>query len=242
MLPILDEFEGPAITALTVGLTNDIDLVFESAATLHEPTLMLGLYSDDGFAFSAASRDAQIAECAADMPGWFGNEEDVEFYADVAGLAALNTALVQCKHRYFLRDGRDDGVGGRAPGGHVEYVLGCWLRAIRFVQAVERAIAEHGLPVGARVIAGTVELNADFATVIAPAGYRPVAAPLSTSLPVPALTIKPWVAREDPTLPEPATGVTLRQRLVEPAPVELAEEATSPPHRPGLFARLFGRR
>ena len=248
LLPILDEFEGPAITALTVGLTNELDLVFEAAA-LHEPSLMLGLYSDDGFAFSTASRDALLAECAADMPGWFGNEEDVEFYADVAGLAALNTALVQCKHRYFLRDGRDDGVRGRAPGGYVEYVLGCWLRAIRFTQALERAIAEHGLPAGARVIAGTVELNADFATVIAPVEYRPVAPPVTVAAPMAALTIKPWVAHEDPTQPEPATGSTLRQRLIEPAPepepepvAVAAESEPSSPPRFGFLARLFGRR
>ena len=246
LLPILDEFEGPAITALTVGLTNELDLVFEAAA-LHEPSLMLGLYSDDGFAFSTASRDALLAECAADMPGWFGNEEDVEFYADVAGLAALNTALVQCKHRYFLRDGGDEGVRGRAPGGYVEYVLGCWLRAVRFAQALERAIGEHGLPAGARVIAGTVELNADFATVIAPARDMAAAALVAVAAPMASLTIKPWVAHEDPTQPEPATGSTLRQRLgtpePEPAPVAVAPESEpSPPHRPGFLARLFGRR
>ncbi len=254
LLPILDEFEGPPITTLTVGLTNEPDLVFDSGR-LHEPALLLGLYSDDAFAFSAASREALLAECAADMPGWAGHEEDVEFYADIAGLADLNTALVQCKHRYFLRDGRDGGVAGRAPGGYVEYVLGCWLRATRFVQALERAVADDGLPDGARVIAGSVGLDTDFATVIEPkrqatAGRTTSAAPA----PVAMLSVKPWVPREDPTVAAPASGSTLRQRLgtaesapqplVAPKPANAAAPLpeSTPPARLGFFARLFARR
>lgn len=59
-----------------------------------------------------------------------------------------------------------------------------------------------------------------------------------------ALTIKPWVAHEDPTQPEPATGSTLRQRLVaEPEPVAVAPATdTSPPPRWSFLARLFGSR
>ena len=101
------------------GKTKDYSLWFWAGQQVLHGGDLYPQRSDDGFAFSAASRDALLAECAADMPGWFGHEEDVEFYADVAGLAALNSALVQCKHRYFLRDGRDEGVRGRAPGGPV---------------------------------------------------------------------------------------------------------------------------
>lgn len=252
LLPILDEFEGPPITALTVGLTNEPGLVFDSGR-LHEPALLPGLYSDDAFAFSAASREALLVECAADMPGWAGQEEDVEFYADIAGLADLNTALVQCKHRYFLRDGRDGGVAGRAPGGYVEYVLGCWLRATRFVQALERAVADDGLPDGARVIAGSVGLDTDFATVIEPAKQAaPASAGSASPAPVAMLSVKPWVPREDPTLAAPASGSTLRQRLgtAEPGPLVAPKPATAaaplpesaPPARPGFLARLFARR
>ena len=236
LLPVLAEWEGPPITAITLGLTNPPDLVFEAGKT-HEPDLLLGLYSDEAFPFSRASKADLLAECAKELPAWAGAEEDVEFYCTLSGLAELNTALINCKHRRFLRDGRD-GVEGRAPGGYVEYVLGSWLLATRFLQATERAVADHGLPAGCRLIAGTVEVNADFVTVL---GAELPEARVSAPSSPPAepgfapLTIKPWVPREDPTADGSASGPTLRQRLtpVEPAP-------TRQPRR-GLLARLFGR-
>jgi hypothetical protein len=236
LLPILAEWEGPPISAITLGLTNLPDLVFEPGRTT-EPELLLGLYSDEAFAFSSKSKADLLAECGKEHPAWSGAEEDVEFYCTLSGLAELNTALVHCKHRRFLRDGRD-GVEGRAPGGYVEYVLGSWLLATRFLQAAERAVADHGLPPGCRPIAGTVEVNADFVCVLGPDG--PAEAPERTSTAEPAfapLVMKPWVPKEDPTADAPASGPTLRQRLApaEPEP-EPAEES-----RRGLLARLFGR-
>jgi hypothetical protein len=170
-------------------------------------------------------------------PAWAGAEEDVEFYCTLSGLAAINTALINCKHRRFLRDGRD-GVEGRAPGGYVEYVLGCWLLATRFLQATERAVAEHGLPAGCRLIAGTVDVDADFVTILGAEQPSAPAAMRSASPAEPAfasLTIKPWVPKEDPTVSDAASGPTLRQRLsaVEPAP---AEEP-----RRSFLGRVFGR-
>lgn len=235
LLPVLAEWEGPRITAITLGLTNLPDLVFEPGRTT-EPELLLGLYSDEAFAFSQASKADLLAECGKDYPAWSGAEEDVEFYCSLAGLAGLNTALVHCKHRRFLRDGRD-GVEGRAPGGYVEYVLGSWLLATRFLQAAERTVADHGLPAGCRLIAGTVDVNADFVCVLG-TDQLGTKAPRAASAAEPAfapLTMKPWVPKEDPTADAPASGPTLRQRLspVEPEPVE-------EPRR-GLLARLFGR-
>ena len=235
LLPILAEWEGPPITAITLGLTNPPDLVFEAGQT-HEPDLLLGLYSDEAFAFSGASTAGLLAECGKELPAWVGAEEDVEFYCTLSGLAELNTALINCKHRRFLRDGRD-GVEGRAPGGYVEFVLGSWLLATRFLQATERAVSDHGLPGGCRLIAGTVEVNADFVTVLGAEQPAPASA-LSASSAEPGfapLTIKPWVPREDPTADGSASGPTLRQRL---QPVELAP---TPQPRRGLLARLFGR-
>ena len=46
---------------------------------------------------------------------------------------------------------------------------GSWLLATRFLQAAEGAVAEHGLPAGCRLIAGAIEVNADFMTR---AGFR----------------------------------------------------------------------
>ncbi|MCW3797800.1 hypothetical protein OMW55_08290 [Sphingomonas sp. BN140010] len=228
LLPILAEWEGPPITAMTLGLTNAPDLVFEAGAT-HEPELLLGLYSDEAYPFSSAAADELLAECSRELPAWVGQEEDVEFYCQSAGLAELNTALIQCKHRHFLRDGRD-GVEGRAPGGYVEYVLGCWLRSTRFLQAVQRAAAS-GLPDGCRVVGGAVGVNADFVTLIEPArrGKRKRATAKSAAEPqFAALTMKPWIPREDPTA-DPASGASLRQRLAPPeAPVPVAASAPEP--------------
>jgi hypothetical protein len=234
LLPILAEWEGPAITAITVGLTNPPDLVFEPGQT-NEPDLLIGLYSDEAYPFSRPTKAELLAECAKELPAWVGAEEDVEFYCKVSGLAELNTALIHCKHRRFLRDGRD-GVEGRAPGGYVEFVLASWLLATRFLQATERAVSDNALPVGCRLIAGTVDINADFVAVLGP--ERPCAAESSVSHPESGfapLTIKPWVPREDPTAAAPAISQTLRQRL---APVE--SETPIEPQR-GFLARLFGR-
>jgi hypothetical protein len=236
LLPILAEWEGPPVTAITLGLTNPPDLVFEPGGT-HQPELLLGLYSDEAYAFSRASKADLLAECGKECPAWAGAEEDVEFYCTISGLDALNTALIQCKHRRFLRDGRD-GVEGRAPGGYVEFVLGSWLLATRFLQATERAISGHGLPAGCRVIAGTVEVNADFIAVLGrdqPSAATPAPSAAPTDAAFATLTVKPWVPREDPTADALANAPTLRQRLssAEPAP------AVQPAR--GFMARLFGR-
>ncbi len=236
LLPILGEWEGPRITCITLGLSNPPDLVFEAGRT-HEPDLLLGLFSDEAFNFSHANEADLLRECAKELPAWAGAEEDVEFYCTLSGLAELNTALINCKHRRFLRDGRD-GVEGRAPGGYVEYVLGSWLLATRFLQATDRALSEHGLPAGCRLIAGAVDINADFITVLGKAQSCAVPDKHSGPSQEPAfapLTMKPWVPREDPTADTSANGPTLRQRL---APVEGAPAAQP---KQGLLARLFGR-
>jgi len=235
LLPILTEWEGPAITAITLGLTNPPDLVFEAGQT-HDPDLLLGLYSDEGFPFGGTTNADLLAECAKDLPGWVGTEEDVEFYCTLSGLAELNTTLINWKHRRFLRDGRD-GVEGRAPGGYVEFVLASWFLATRFLQAVESAISSHGLPDGSRLIAGTVDVNAEFVAILGAecpsiAEKPPVAA---TEPAFATLTVKPWVPREDPTVDAVAAGPTLRQRItpLEPAPVAEA--------RPSFLGRLMSR-
>jgi hypothetical protein len=45
LLPTLAEWEGSPITAITVGMTNPPDLVFQDAST-PEPDLLVGLFSD----------------------------------------------------------------------------------------------------------------------------------------------------------------------------------------------------
>jgi hypothetical protein len=236
LLPILAEWEGPAITAITLGLTNPPDLVFEAGQT-HDPDLLLGLYSDESFPFGSTGDDDLLAECAQELPAWVGAEEDVEFYCTLSGLADLNTALINWKHRRFLRDGRD-GVEGRAPGGYVEFVLASWFVATRFLQATESAISKHGLPEGCRLIAGTVEVNADFVAVLGAkrpsVALKPTAPPAEPSFAT--LTVKPWVPREDPTVDALVAGPTLRQRIlpVEPPPPVEGQ-------RRGFLGRLMSR-
>jgi hypothetical protein len=234
LLPILAEWEGPPITAITLGLTNQRDLVFENGEA-SEPDLMLGLYSDEAFQFSAASKADILAECDKELPAWFDAEEDVEFHLTFSGLAELNTAIINCMHRYFLRDGRD-GVEGRAPGGYVEFVLASWLLATRFLQAAERAVSDKSIPDGCRLIAGTIGTSADFVAILGP--ERPAIAASARAAPAQpgfaTLSMKPWVPRDDPTA-YPAAAQTLRQRISATEPV-----ADEEPRR-GLLARLFGR-
>ncbi|WP_114227435.1 MULTISPECIES: hypothetical protein [Sphingomonas] len=252
LLPILAEWEGPPISAITLGLTNPPDLVFEAGQT-HEPELLLGLYSDEAFAFSTSPAETVLAECSREMPAWVGHEEDVEFYCATAGLAELNSALTLHKHRHFLRDGRD-GVEGRAPGGYVEYVLGCWLRSTLFLAAVQRAAKQ--LPGGCRLVAGAVGVNADFVTLIEPKRRRAAAraTPEKSSEPqFAALTIKPWVPREDLDAEvAPASGASLRQRVLQAEvipivspPVVAAAPVAAPEPEPEVkrswWSRLFRR-
>ena len=235
LLPILGEWEGPAVTAITLGLTNPPDLVFEPGRT-NEPELLLGLYSDEAFPFSKASESDILAECGKEVPAWVGAEEDVEFFCTMSGLAELNTALIHCKHRRFLRDGRD-GVEGRAPGGYVEFVLASLLLATRFLEAAHQAMSAHGLPARCRLLVGTVDLNADFLTILG-ADVPDVAVRREERSSEPAfapLTIKPWVPREDPTADAPASGPTLRGRIT------LAEEETATKPGAGFLTKLFHR-
>ena len=234
LLPILAEWEGPPITGITVGITNPPDLVFEAGVT-HQPELLIHLYSDEAYSFTQATKAELHAECGNEMPAWVGAEEDVEFYCTVVGLDDLNTALVHCKHRHFLRDGRD-GVEGRAPGGYVEFQLASWFMATLFLQSVERAIAMHGLPESCRPIVGSVDMNADFVCVLgSDRAHAPRREPATatTEAAYAALTVKPWVPRQDvDALP---TATTFRQR------VQSAEAEPEAAPRPGFVARLFGR-
>ncbi len=246
---ILAEYEGPPITCITAGLANDPDLVFAPGAD-HEPDLMFNLYSDDEFDFTAQDDAALLAACEDECPGWIGHEEDVEFYVGIEGLAALNSALVQCRHRNYLRDGHED-VEGRAPGGYVEYVLACWLRCTRFLQAIARAIDAHGLPEGVRLVVGTVGLNTDLATLL---GTRAGPAPREAAGPAMAsLTLGNWergqALEEEP--PAAPSGSSLRQRidgasaLASPPVASENEPAPTPPvterrDARRFFAKLFG--
>jgi hypothetical protein len=255
LLPILAEHEGPAITAIVAGLTNEPDLVFKGDAT-HDPTLVLALYSDDHFLFSTAPRDQLLGECLKEAPAFAGNDEDVEFYAVLKGLAPLNTLLIQSKHRFFLRDGRD-GVEGRAPGGYCEYVLGTWVRALRFLQALDRVVEAHGLPHGARLIAGTSALHTNFACLLRESERHAVADEAEdsgASIAMLATLAAPRSSpRHDPladlhAIAEEGSGASLRKRLAgggdvagAPSPAPLPPTSAARKGWRAFVARLLGR-
>src|SRR5690606_28788585 len=113
--------EGEPVSGVTLAIANELDLAFEKGR-LHDPYVMLGLYTDEAFAFSAAAPAALLAECEAEQgPAWAGHDEDIELYLAIEGLAPLNTALLFHKQRHFFRDE----AAPQAPLRYVEYVVGC---------------------------------------------------------------------------------------------------------------------
>ena len=123
LIDAIAQFEGDPITGVTIGMANDPDLAFEKGQ-LHASYLLLGLYTDEVYGWSSASRDDILGQCGSDRPQWAGSEEDIEVYLELEGLEAINTRLIHHKHRFFLRDGnpaeafspdRPDLLGLQAP-------------------------------------------------------------------------------------------------------------------------------
>lgn len=224
------EGEGENVTGIAIGLANEPDLAFEKGL-LHTPYLTLGLYTDSGFAWSAATREDILAQCASGDPAWGGHEEDVEVYMTIEGLDPINTALIHHKNRFFLRDGKPD----KAPEGYVEYVLACWLRALRFHQAIAAELAEYGLPGNIPVVSGTIDMMPDVVAVHYPEKTVEAAAP-AVQL---GSLIKTTVTKRVVELEEAPTATTIRQRIA--AANDQAEEAPGAEAKKGFFARMFGR-
>lgn len=232
--------EGGPITGVTIAIANEYDRVFEKGAQ-HHPFVMLGIYTDEGFAFSRAAPEAILAELGKDYPDWSGHEEDIEVHLDIEGLDALNTALLHHKQRHFFRDGAPQ----QAPWRYVEYVLGCWWRALRWHQAVARECAEIGLPGAVPVVCGMVEMRPDVLVLHradGAAGDRPRTAAAALPADVGGASEagfgEGFIRRGRlPVEDAPPTGLELRRRAVA-ATAAAAEPA---PARPRLLARLFGR-
>jgi len=230
LIDAISAFEGELVTGIAIGMANDPDLAFEKGR-LHSPYLTLGIYTDEGFAWSSASHEDILAQCASDDPKWGGYEEDVEVYMELAGLDAVNTALIHHKHRFFLRDGKPD----TAPEGYVEYVLACWMRALRFHQAVAAELAEHGLPGNIPVVTGTVDMVPEAVAVHFPEKTVDIAAP-ATEL---GSLIGTTVPKRSVVLDEVKPAASIRQRIA--AANDEPEEAPAAAERKGFFARMFGR-
>ena len=230
--------EGDPVTGVTVAIANESDRDFEKGQ-VHHPYVLLGIYTDEAYAFSSTVHWELLDECHAEMPGWAGKEEDIEVHMDIDGLDLLNTKLAHHKQRHFFRDGNP----AVAPRPYVEFVLGCWWRALRWHQAVATECAIRGLPRAIPVVAGMVDMRPE-AVAIHDSGNGEAR---------PALKL---VRNETASLMAESFGEGFIQRKAveeEKAPPSVSElrrrvqdegegEVLEKPARSGLWGRIFGRR
>ncbi len=236
--------EGEPITGATIAIGNEADLAFEKG-TQHRPYLVLGLYTDTAWGWSSASVEEATSQCHSESPDWAGWDEDIEAFLEIDGLDALNTALVHHKQRHFIRE---QGEAAPAPLRYVEFVLGCWWRALRFHQAVAVQLDRYGLAGAIPVISGLIELRPEVVAVHWPV-VREVPATKAAAAAddgeadegecaSPNLTRFNLIQRGRLVVDEAEgpTGRVLRRRIeVSEENAEVAEEA------PGLMRRLLGR-
>jgi hypothetical protein len=238
--------EGEPITGATVVMGNESDLAFEKG-NLHRPYMMLGLYSDAAWGWSGAQPEEALEQCRGENPAWSGGDEDIEAFLEIEGLDALNTALIHHKQRHFIRE--DASSDAPAPLRYVEFVLGCWWRALRFHQAVAVQLDRHGLGGSIPVISGLIDMRPEVVSV-----HWPVAPQLRVAAPVathddedeeaeddgqPMLTRFNLIQRGRLVIDDGSSpaGSTLRRRI-ESAEAEAIEDVVE---APGLMRRLLGR-
>jgi hypothetical protein len=225
------QFEGDPVTAVHLVMSNPTDLVFEAKGEAYDPVVEVAFYTDANLAFSSLSPEQLLAESLAPSPDWYGQSEDIEVYAEIIGLADLNTALLRHKTQYFLR-AQDDGTEAeQAPLGYVEFTLASLFRAVRFHQAVKRALDTHGLSGNVPVIAGMDNMRASIGSVYYPEVMTTVAVAEVATL---SMVVKP---RLDEMAQGEPSGSSIRRRIVFDAP----EEPIAPPEKRGFFKRLFAR-
>lgn len=232
----IEMHEGDPVTGVTIAIANESDRDFEKGQ-VHHPYVLLGIYTDEAYAFSNTVHWELLDECHAEMPGWAGKEEDIEVHMDIDGLDLLNTKLAHHKQRHFFRDG-DPAV---APRPYVEFVLACWWRALRWHQAVATECAIRGLPRAIPVVGGMVDMRPE-AVAIHDSGNGHERR---------ALTL---VRNDSANLMAESFGEGFIQRKIveeEKAPPSVSElrrraqddgEVLEKPRPTGFLARIFGRR
>lgn len=235
--------EGGPISGATVAMGNESDLTFEKGS-LHRPYMMLGLYTDEAWDWSSAEPGEALQQCREDSPAWAGRDEDLEAFLEIEGLDELNTALIHHKQRHFIRE-QD---AAPAPLRYIEFVLGCWWRALRFHQAVAVQLDRHGLGGTIPVISGMIDMRPEVVSV-----HWPVVRQVPTAKPatidtdedededdsLPTLTRFNLIQRGRLVIEDDASpaGTTLRRRI-ESAEADAIDDVTE---APGLMRRLLGR-
>lgn len=224
--------EGEPVTGITIAIANESDRAFEKDQ-VHHPYVLLGMYTDNAYAFSHAGHRQLLDECNAEMPAWSGFEEDIEVHLAIDGLDPLNTRLVHHKERHFFREGSP----AAAPLRYVEFVLGCWWRALRWHQVVASACAARRLPHAIPVVTGMVDLRPEVVAIHDWRGLQPVVSGAVAPAAAGSL-VQGFIQRKA------IAGVT--EQMV-PIVAELRRRAQNDdelPERPqrSLWARIFGRR
>jgi hypothetical protein len=179
----LSQYEGEPITAIAISMYNELESAMD-VQEAYEPVIDLSFFTDEAFPFSTSSRDQIQAENTSVFTPWQPHAEDIEAYLEIEGLADLNQALFNHKHRVFQRVAggapmayRRDELGnliqdvvveatGDAPDEYIAFVLAGLLRTTRFAQAVQRMIEELGVPGGAPVILATHNMRPFAGTVL----------------------------------------------------------------------------
>ena len=223
--------EGDPISGVTLAVANEADRAFEKGQ-VHHPYMMLGLYTDEPFSFSDAGAEELLAETKNEEgPAWAGWDEDIEVHLDIHGLDRLNTALLHHKQRHFFRDEAPE----HAPERYVEYVLGCWWRALLFQLAVTSESAIHGLPGGIPVIAGTVEMRPEIVMVHGMAASTPERERTTEVRECAPMLAADFIQIRTVEEEKEVTGADLRRKVAETG------QEDEPAPRRSFMARLFGR-
>lgn len=232
--------EGEPITGATVAMGNESDLAFEKG-NVHRPYMMLGLYTDAAWGWSSAKAEEALEQCRGDSPAWAGADEDIEAFVEIEGLDQLNTALIHHKQRHFIRDGE----AKNAPLRYVEFVLGCWWRALRFHQAVAVQLDRFGLGGNIPVISGMIDMRPEVVSVHWPVVRQvPQKAPASArdaedDDPSPMLARFNLIQRGRLVLDDDVSPAgTMLRRRIESSEAEAIEDGAE---APGLMRRLLGR-
>jgi hypothetical protein len=234
--------EGAPITGATLAMGNEPDLAFEKGS-LHRPYMMLGLYSDEAWDWSAAGPEEALEQCRAESPAWADGDEDIEAFLEIEGLDELNTALIHHKQRHFIREQAD----APAPLRYVEFVLGCWWRALRFHQAAAVQLDRIGLGTNVPVISGLIEMRPEVVAVHWPVVRQvPAASPAVSedysedeNAELPVLARFNLIQRGRLVIDEDVSsaGSTLRRRI-ESAEADAIDDVAE---APGLMQRLLRR-
>lgn len=234
------DFAGAPVTGMTLAIGNEADLAFEKGQP-HRPYMMLGLYTDEAWQWSAATRAQVLAECGGECPAWAGGEEDIEVHLDLAGLDALNTALVHHKQRHLIREGAQTAV----PLRYVDYVVGCWWRALLFHRAVAKACQAEALPGEVSILIGMVDMRPNALSLLLPTAREK---PRKSRRRKAAVVVEDEAEEEEVFADMAARSLIQRGVIVEEKPVSgtdlrrrFAAQAPEPEEKKGLLARLFGR-